>query len=96
MAIPIKTWECPLCSREDGKIAGVSDADILIKAALHIREHERRAALKAVDVARVGCAETACQLGRTQVWNIRGGFWEPRLSEYDRAWLAEAKVYWPI
>lgn len=86
-------WRCPLCKPEDGTIERGSQEFLDAAIGNHIlTAHEERAALRAVDNARISCPAVACEIGRNAHYNKTLGCAELKLTEYDRRLLSGMRI----
>jgi hypothetical protein len=89
------TWRCPACTKVSPPITATTELGLKAAIALHIIEtHEETSAIRAVDKARMQCMNEKCELGRTTVFNFKSKTYEPRLTDFDRKWLAGCLVRW--
>jgi hypothetical protein len=85
-------WQCPLCDPEIGRFERITETGMMMAIAAHILRHEDSAGLRAVDMARLRCTDTACSLGKSKVLNHDSGLFEPRLTDYDIKFLNGMKI----
>lgn len=92
---PIETfrWSCPCC---DGvTLVALTDAALSMKTATHIKEvHERGAALRAVDRARMECRSPVCELGRNRTYDLKSQTWGEKLTDFDYNFLRASRISW--
>jgi hypothetical protein len=85
-------FECPICG-PDSKITRGSQEHLNLAISDHImRVHEERAALQAVDRARISCPNTSCDIGRRTHCNLSIGTSIMLLTEFDKNLLQGMKV----
>jgi hypothetical protein len=85
-------WCCPLCTKEDGTIERGSQEHLDLAIANHVIGHEQRAALVAVDQARLGCPSPTCDIGRNMHYNKSLGCAELKLTDFDRRLLNGMRI----
>jgi hypothetical protein len=86
-------WHCPLCTQEDGTVERGSQDHLDAAVANHIIvAHEERAALRAVDAARLSCPQTVCEIGRAMHYNKSLGCAELKLTDFDRRLLNGMRI----
>lgn len=85
-------WNCPLCEPAIGHFERITKTGIEMVMAAHILRHEEEAGLRAVNNARLKCAEINCSLGKTRCLNTETGLFEPKLTEYDIKLLQGMKI----
>jgi hypothetical protein len=92
-AMPSKliSWTCPLCIGDEPIVRG-SEEFLQMAVASHLLFHEERAALKAVDRARIECRVAGCEIGKKNCLNLGTGNPCLALSEFDRTWLQAMKI----
>jgi hypothetical protein len=83
-------WRCPLCT--DCKIVRGGEAYLELAVGEHIKQHEEKAALIAVDKARIQCKSTSCEIGRASHWNKTIGNSELLLTDFDVRLLQGMKI----
>ena len=60
--------------------------------AAHVLQHEERAALRAVDRARLECTTIGCEIGRKNHQNLSIGNPNLTLTDFDKTLLAAMKI----
>lgn len=81
-----------MCAPEVGTIKRGSQEFLEIAVGSHIMIHEQRAALAAVDKARLECRSTSCEIGRKNYVGLSIGNPSLNLSDYDRTWLSGMRI----
>lgn len=87
------TFKCPLCKDDDPIVRGSLEHLEMAVASHILTAHEERAALQAVDKARVACSHIGCEIGRKNHLMLTGGTAMLNLSDFDKTWLSAMKIY---
>ena len=91
MLSKLVSWKCPLCL-EDEPITRGGQEFLDMAVAAHLLRHEERAALKAVDAARISCRVAGCEIGRKNNMNLSCGTAILTLSDFDQTLLRAMKI----
>lgn len=81
-------WQCPCCLQW---IEAPGPGHLFWEVRKHIKEHEDRAALKAVNDAEHSCSSGSCGIGKRTLKDMQG---LPILTDYDKGFLRTMHVGW--
>jgi hypothetical protein len=86
------TWRCPGCIEPFALISSPTVEGLEAATLNHIRSHESIASLQAVDAARIGCQNSACDIGKNKIWDLKQHRWCQKLTDFDKEFLAKAHI----